>query len=173
MLELDEYADELQNVFDNISGVRLDPEQLQVSRQVEIDFTSRLNVYRERPRHWATHKSIPVIPTKWVDVNKGDAGQSEYRSRLGGEELKTVGPYNATDICVDGTVRVCYVLALQSADVETRVHIVRRTRPVRWRSSCLDERTRKAAHNREKTATSVHGHQQSRDARSVSCVGYR
>ena len=37
-LELDEYAEELQDVFDSISGVRLDPELLSASRKVEIDF---------------------------------------------------------------------------------------------------------------------------------------
>ena len=52
VLELDEYAEELQNVFDSISGVRLDPELLSASRKVEIDFMNRLEVYRKRPRNW-------------------------------------------------------------------------------------------------------------------------
>ena len=34
VLELDEYVDELQNVFDSISGVRLDPELLRALRKV-------------------------------------------------------------------------------------------------------------------------------------------
>ena len=51
--------------------------QLKVARQVELDFMSRLGVYRKRPRTWATDRGIPVIPTKWVDVNKGDAKQPE------------------------------------------------------------------------------------------------
>ena len=61
VLELDEYAEELQNVFDSISGVRLDPELL---RKVEIDFMNRLEVYRKRPRNWTKDKGIHVIPTK-------------------------------------------------------------------------------------------------------------
>ena len=48
VLELDEHAEELQHVFDNISGVHLDPELLQVSRQAEIDIMGRLNVCRRR-----------------------------------------------------------------------------------------------------------------------------
>ena len=52
--ELDEYAEEPQNVFANISGVRLDPKLLSASRKVEIDFMSRLDVHRKRPRNWAT-----------------------------------------------------------------------------------------------------------------------
>ena len=70
VLELDEFAEELQNVFDNISGVRVDPD-LSASRKVEVDFMSRLDMHRKRPRNWATDKGIHVIPTKWVDVNKG------------------------------------------------------------------------------------------------------
>ena len=77
VLELDEHAEELQHVYDNISGVHLDPELLQVSRQVEIDIMSRLTVCRSRPRHRARDKCIPVIPTKQVDVNKGDVRQPE------------------------------------------------------------------------------------------------
>ena len=37
VLELDEYTEELLDVFDSISGTRLDPELLTVSRQVELD----------------------------------------------------------------------------------------------------------------------------------------
>ena len=47
VLELDEHAKELQNVFDNISRARLDPELLSVSRKVEIDFMNRLEMYRK------------------------------------------------------------------------------------------------------------------------------
>ena len=68
-------------MFGNTSGVRLDPELLQVSRQVDIGFMKRPNAYRKRPRHWATEKGIPVILTKLVDANKGDAKGQEYRSR--------------------------------------------------------------------------------------------
>ena len=69
VLELDEYAEELQNVIDSISGARLDPELLSASRKVEIDFLNRLEVYRKRPRNLAEDKDIHVTPTKWVDVN--------------------------------------------------------------------------------------------------------
>ena len=91
-LQLDEYMEELFDVFDFVSGTRLDPELLKVSRQVEIDFMSRLGVCRKRPRTWATDRGIPVIPTKWATVNKGDARQPESRSRLCGKELERWDP---------------------------------------------------------------------------------
>ena len=61
VLELAESAEELQNVFDSISGVRLDPELLSASRKVEIDFMNRWEVFRKRPRIWANNKGIHVI----------------------------------------------------------------------------------------------------------------
>ena len=60
VLELDEHAEEPQTVFDNISEVRLDPEFLNASRNVEIHFMNRLEVYRKRPRSWATGKGLHV-----------------------------------------------------------------------------------------------------------------
>ena len=71
--------------------MRLDPELLGASRKVEVDFMNWLEVYRKRPRNWAKDKSIHFIPTKWVDVNKGDE-RPEYRSRLCGKELKRSNP---------------------------------------------------------------------------------
>ena len=64
----------------------------------------RQNVYRKRP-HWATDRGIPVIPTRVpIEIVR--------------EGTQTVGPDHAKDTCVDGTVRVCDVLTLQSAEVE-------------------------------------------------------
>ena len=54
VLELDEFTEELLDVFAFISGIRLDPELLTVPRQAEVDFMSRLGVYRKRPRTRAT-----------------------------------------------------------------------------------------------------------------------
>ena len=85
VLELDEYAEEL-------SGVHLDREIVSASRKVEIDSTNRLEVYRKRPRSWATNKGLHVIPKKWADSNNGDAKRTEYRSRLFGKELKRWDP---------------------------------------------------------------------------------
>ena len=61
VLELDKCTEELLDVFDSIRGMRLDPELFKVSRQVELDFISRLSVFSKRPRTWATDRGIPVI----------------------------------------------------------------------------------------------------------------
>ena len=70
VLELDEHGRSCRMCL--IASVRLDPGLLQVSGQVEIDFLSRWNVYRMRPRLWATDEGIPVVLTKWVGVHSTD-----------------------------------------------------------------------------------------------------
>ena len=59
------------NAMDSIRVMEFDPRVLREPRWMEIDFVNHLDVHRERPRQWAS--SIPVIPTKWVDVNGGGA----------------------------------------------------------------------------------------------------
>ena len=87
-------------MFQNISEGAL-PASVET---VEIGFMIRQNVYRKRP-HWATDRVIPVIPTRVpIEIVR--------------EGPQTVGPDHARDTCVDGTVRVCDVLTLQSAEVE-------------------------------------------------------
>ena len=63
VLEFDEYTEEL----------------LEVSRQVELDFMSRLGVHRKRPRTRATDSGILAIPTRWLDVSKECVKQPKYR----------------------------------------------------------------------------------------------
>ena len=78
-------AVEESNAMDSIRVVEFDPRVLREPRQMEIDFVNQLDVHRQRPRQWAS--SIPVIPTKWLDVNGGGAKQLEYCSRLCEKEL--------------------------------------------------------------------------------------
>ena len=91
----DKYAKEFQNVFNSISVMELDPRLLRDSRQTEIDFVNQMDVYRKRPRQWASN--IPVIPTKWAHMNEGCAKQHEYHSRLC---MKKIEQWNLTDECV-------------------------------------------------------------------------
>ena len=47
---------------------------------------NQLDVHRKHQKQWAS--SIPLIPTKWVDVNGESAEQLEHRSRLCEKGLK-------------------------------------------------------------------------------------
>ena len=57
------------------------------SMKVEIDFMSRLDVYRRRPRNWATVKGIHAIQTQWDRHERG--------------RIQTLGPapYSKNPLC--------------------------------------------------------------------------
>ena len=74
------------NFIDDVSNKPLSKKMAIDARTLEIEFFRRMKVYTKVPRHQANgHK---VIRTKWLDIDKGDSGQPNYRSRLVGCELK-------------------------------------------------------------------------------------
>ena len=53
------------------------------ARMAEIQFFKKLGVYTKVRRE----KLMKIISTKWVDTNKGDDANPNYRARLVGREL--------------------------------------------------------------------------------------
>ena len=72
--------------IDDTTGRPLDKELATAARRLEIDFFRKRKVYTKVPRSHAQGQKI--ITTRWIDINKGDADQPNYRSRLVGRELK-------------------------------------------------------------------------------------
>ena len=70
-------------------GKALHPEMVSVAREGDMEEFARHNVYRTVPIEecWRVTGSKPV-QVKWVDINKGDAQNPEYRSRLVAKEIK-------------------------------------------------------------------------------------
>ena len=64
-----------------------------------MDYFKKLGVYERFPRSHQVHTGGKIIGVRWVDVNKGDATDTNYRSRLVGREFN-IGrddfPYAAT-----------------------------------------------------------------------------
>ena len=58
------------------------------ARRLEIDFFKKMGVYSKVPRSIARDKNAKVITTRWIDTNKGDKTNTDYRSRLVGREIK-------------------------------------------------------------------------------------
>jgi len=77
----------LEFIDDVHEGRRLEREKVIQARKLEMDFFKRMGVYEKVPKNMATgHK---VITTRWVDTNKGDEANPDYRSRLVGREINT------------------------------------------------------------------------------------
>ena len=66
-----------------MSGEPLDPAEVRKARKEEIRYFKEMNVYKKVPlaECWAKTGRAP-IGVRWVDVNKGDSKNKNYRSRL-------------------------------------------------------------------------------------------
>ena len=70
-------------IRDALTGQELDYEMVMEARQIELEYFESKNVWYKKPRSEAYQKmGKPPVSVKWVDVNKGDAENPNYRSRL-------------------------------------------------------------------------------------------
>ena len=75
--------------WDDVNDMKpLDWERAVQARRLEMDFFRKMGVYRKVDRSEAARAGCKVITTKWLDTNKGDEANPNYRSRLVGRELK-------------------------------------------------------------------------------------
>ena len=73
-----------------IPGAKLDPHRVAAARREEIDTLHHHQVYVKRSIRECieTTGKLP-IGIRWVDINKGDDSDPEYRFRLVAKEIKT------------------------------------------------------------------------------------
>ena len=74
--------------YDDVTGKELDFRMAREARKLEMKFFREMRVYTKVPRSEAVALGVKIITTKWLDINKGDAKDPNYRSRLVGRELK-------------------------------------------------------------------------------------
>ena len=82
-----EYLCSGKDFYDDISGKWLDKDRAIEARRLELEFFRKMGVYTKIPRSAAG--DAKVITTKWIDTDKGDAENPNYRARPVGRELKT------------------------------------------------------------------------------------
>ena len=83
-----DYADV--EAFDDLTGARLDPDMMRTARKDEIAYFRARQVYEKVATQecWDVTGKAPIA-TRWVDINKGDEANPNYRSRLVAKEFKT------------------------------------------------------------------------------------
>ena len=74
---------------DDVSGTQPDAEKVQKARQEEMRYFEDMQVYRRVDRSQIAVTNGKGIDTRWIDINKGDALNPVYRSRLVGREYRT------------------------------------------------------------------------------------
>ena len=73
--------------WDDVTGAALDPVDVRRARLEEIEFSLRKGVYTKVSRTDAIRRGIRFLRTRWVDVNKGDAVNTNHRSRFAAMEF--------------------------------------------------------------------------------------
>ena len=78
------YMYEDMEFVDDVSGEPLERGEAIKARRLEMDYFRQKGVYTKVVRR----SCMKVISTKWLDVNKGDSVNKNYRARLVGREIK-------------------------------------------------------------------------------------
>ena len=73
--------------WDDVSGQELDPSEVSKARAKEMEYINKKGVWRLVPRAVAKLNGWKVIPTRWIDINKGDIATPNFRSRLVAKEF--------------------------------------------------------------------------------------
>ena len=73
--------------WDDVTNAALIPDMVKKAREVEMGYFAKLGVYEVVDRSHQLTTGGKVIGVRWVDVNKGDSEDPEYRSRLVGREF--------------------------------------------------------------------------------------
>ena len=75
---------------DDVSGQQLDPKLVMAARRDEIAYFRDMGVYEkvDMAECWRETGKAPIA-VRWVDINKGDRSNPNYRSRLVAKEFNT------------------------------------------------------------------------------------
>ena len=87
--EGDEQAMDDYETWDDVTGKPLDTAKVKQARKEEMTEFAKHDVYSKVPITdcWASTGKAP-LGTRWIDINKGDDENEEYRSRLVAKEIK-------------------------------------------------------------------------------------
>ena len=81
-----------ENFRDSVTGQPLRAELVRAARKLELEYFDAKQVWEKRPRSEALAKTGKApITVRWIDTNKGDDEQPNYRSRLVAREIRRAG----------------------------------------------------------------------------------
>jgi hypothetical protein len=76
------HSNGMPEAWDDMNGVFLDPDLVIAARAEEMAFFKKLGVYKRVPRSKVAEMGGKMVSVKWLDTNKGDKLNPNYRSRL-------------------------------------------------------------------------------------------
>ena len=92
----EEEGEQLYEAFDDVFGAMLDLKKVQRARMEEVEYVRTMRLYDKVPITECRRRTgKDPITVRWIDINKGDENQPNYRSRLVAREINT---YNRDDL---------------------------------------------------------------------------
>ena len=85
------YKNGHETAWDDVTNAILVPDLVKKAREVEMGYFTKLGVYEHVDKSHQLLTGGKVIGVRWVDVNKGDSADPEYRSRLVGRDFRWAG----------------------------------------------------------------------------------
>ena len=77
----DDDEEEMVVAWDDVSGATLDPNKVKAARAEELEYVRRMNLYTKVPVSKCLRKiAKQPISVRWIDINKGDTINTNYRS---------------------------------------------------------------------------------------------
>ena len=73
--------------WDDVTGTQLDRKEVMKARATELGYVKLKKVWTKIPRSVAVARGWKIIKTRWIDINKGDITNPNYRSRFVGKEF--------------------------------------------------------------------------------------
>ena len=77
-----EDEEEYRMAFDDLTGEELPAKEVRKARLQEVKYIEDKQVWRKMSRREAQRRGIKRVAVRWIDINKGDARNPLYRSRL-------------------------------------------------------------------------------------------
>ena len=90
---------EIRQAWDDVSGKELDGRMVAKARMQELGYVKDKKVWVKITRKEAIRRGMKIIKTRWIDINKGDVEDPNYRSRFVAKEFnvdKQEGLFAAT-----------------------------------------------------------------------------
>ena len=75
--------------WDDVSGAQLDPTEVKKVTAVEMEHVVKKEVWVPISRATARANGWKVVPTRWIDISKGDKQNPVHRSRFVAKEFNT------------------------------------------------------------------------------------
>ena len=136
------YKSGYETAWDDVSNENLVPDLVHAARALEMEYFHKLGVYEKVPRGHQESTGGKIIGVRWVDVNKGDALDVNYRSMLVGREFnigRDDALYASTPPLEALRLIVSYA-ATQPSDGERRIIMINDIRRAYFYATCKIQR---------------------------------